>query len=101
MLEHVEHAAGLVVRAPTERGEQEHGDDVERHRGQPKSRRRSVAIAADDCIELTLTLRPMARRHAPYDRLTRPLVRDGDGALRPATWDEALERAADGFARDS
>jgi formate dehydrogenase major subunit len=30
------------------------------------------------------------------NRLTQPLVRD-HGALRPATWDEALERAADGF----
>ena len=30
------------------------------------------------------------------DRLTQPLVRDG-GVLRPATWEEALERAADGF----
>jgi predicted molibdopterin-dependent oxidoreductase YjgC len=33
----------------------------------------------------------------PYVRLTEPLVRDG-GELRPATWDEALERAAGGFA---
>lgn len=32
------------------------------------------------------------------ERLTRPLVRDG-GALRPASWDEALERAADGLRR--
>lgn len=32
------------------------------------------------------------------ERLTQPLVRDG-GALRPATWDEALDRAAAGFAR--
>ena len=31
-------------------------------------------------------------------RLTQPLVRDG-GRLRPATWDEALERAAAGFAK--
>lgn len=31
-------------------------------------------------------------------RLTTPLVRDGDG-LRPATWNEALDRAADGLAR--
>jgi predicted molibdopterin-dependent oxidoreductase YjgC len=30
-------------------------------------------------------------------RLTQPLVRD-DGKLRPATWDEALDRAAAGFA---
>ena len=31
-------------------------------------------------------------------RLTEPLVRD-NGRLRPATWDEALDRAAAGFAR--
>ena len=31
-----------------------------------------------------------------YSRLTQPLVRD-NGALRPASWDEALDRAADGF----
>ncbi len=31
-------------------------------------------------------------------RLIHPLVRDGKGSpLRPATWDEALERAAEGF----
>ena len=30
------------------------------------------------------------------ERLTTPLVRDG-GELRPASWDEALERAATGF----
>jgi formate dehydrogenase major subunit len=31
-------------------------------------------------------------------RLTTPLVRDSKGgALRPATWDEALDRAAAGF----
>ena len=33
-----------------------------------------------------------------YARLTRPLVRDG-GELRPAGWDEALDRAASGFHR--
>jgi formate dehydrogenase major subunit len=32
----------------------------------------------------------------PLVRLTEPLVRDG-GALRPASWAEALDRAADGF----
>jgi len=31
-----------------------------------------------------------------YERLTTPLVRDG-GELRPASWDEALDRAAAGF----
>jgi predicted molibdopterin-dependent oxidoreductase YjgC len=33
-----------------------------------------------------------------YTRLTEPLVRD-NGVLRQATWDEALDRAADGFRR--
>ena len=33
-----------------------------------------------------------------YTRLTQPLVRE-DGRLRPAGWDEALERAAAGFER--
>ena len=39
---------------------------------------------------------------APLPRITQPMVRD-NGALRPATWDEALTRAADGFrhARDT
>ena len=31
-----------------------------------------------------------------YNRVTQPLVRD-DGELRPASWDEALDRAAAGF----
>ena len=35
--------------------------------------------------------------HGP-GRLTTPLVRDG-GGLRPATWDEALDRAAEGLRR--
>jgi formate dehydrogenase major subunit len=34
-----------------------------------------------------------------YPRLTQPLVRDGD-VLRPASWDEALDRAAEGFIRN-
>jgi len=33
-------------------------------------------------------------------RLTQPLVRE-NGSLRPATWDEALDRAAAGFSRHS
>ena len=36
--------------------------------------------------------------HHP-DRLTQPLVRGADGALHPATWDEALQAAAEGFRR--
>ena len=38
----------------------------------------------------------------PLPRITEPLVRD-NGVLRPATWDEALDRAAAGFrhARDT
>ena len=31
-----------------------------------------------------------------YARLTQPLLREG-GALRPASWDEALDRAATGL----
>jgi formate dehydrogenase major subunit len=33
------------------------------------------------------------------ERLTEPLVRDA-GLLRPASWDEALNRAAEGFRRN-
>ena len=39
------------------------------------------------------------RPSRPYARLTRPLVRHG-GVLRPATWDDALDRAATGFQRN-
>ena len=44
----------------------------------------------------------MARKKsAPgsYPRLTQPLVRI-DGALRPATWEHALDVAAEGFRRN-
>ena len=34
-----------------------------------------------------------------YTRLTEPLVRER-GELRPATWDEALDRATEGFRRN-
>ena len=34
----------------------------------------------------------------PYVRLTEPLVREG-GRLRAASWEEALDRAAEGFRR--
>jgi predicted molibdopterin-dependent oxidoreductase YjgC len=39
------------------------------------------------------------QRSGAYERLTQPLVRE-NGALRPATWDEALDRAAEGFRRN-
>jgi predicted molibdopterin-dependent oxidoreductase YjgC len=39
-----------------------------------------------------------ARPSAALPRLTAPLVRDGHG-LRPASWDEALDRAAFGLRR--
>ena len=38
-------------------------------------------------------------RHRSYPRLTQPLVRDR-GTLVPASWDEALDRAAAGFRRN-
>ena len=38
------------------------------------------------------------RNHMPRPRLTTPMVRR-DGVLVEATWEEALERAASGFAR--
>jgi formate dehydrogenase major subunit len=39
------------------------------------------------------------RPRRPSERLTQPLVRDG-GELRPTSWEEALDRAAAGFARN-
>jgi predicted molibdopterin-dependent oxidoreductase YjgC len=38
----------------------------------------------------------MERMRKPLTRLTEPFVRE-NGTLRPATWDEALDRAAAGF----
>ena len=38
----------------------------------------------------------MPRRRPRHTRLTEPLVRE-KGELRPATWEEALDRAAAGF----
>lgn len=46
--------------------------------------------------------RSAANRRRPsgvYPRLTEPLVRE-NGELRPASWDEALDRAAAGFRRN-
>jgi formate dehydrogenase (hydrogenase) len=41
----------------------------------------------------------MKNKAAQYTRITEPLVRD-NGVLRQATWDEALDRAAQGFRRN-
>ena len=38
-------------------------------------------------------------KHRSYARLTRPLVRR-NGALQPASWDAALDAAAEGFRRN-
>ncbi|SEN28168.1 assimilatory nitrate reductase catalytic subunit [Actinacidiphila rubida] len=43
--------------------------------------------------------RTAAELLAPAARLTTPLVRGADGALRPADWPEALDRVADGLRR--
>jgi formate dehydrogenase (hydrogenase) len=47
-------------------------------------------------------MKSRSKRTSPpgaYPRLTQPLVRD-NGVLRPASWDEALDRAAEGFQRN-
>jgi formate dehydrogenase major subunit len=38
----------------------------------------------------------MSKSSSTSGRLTRPLIRE-KGTLRPASWDEALARAAEGF----
>ena len=49
-----------------------------------------------NCVRRQLLVRKV-RSMSKQVRLTEPLVRDG-GSLRPASWDEALDRAAAGFA---
>ena len=41
--------------------------------------------------------RDRRNRRGEYPRLTQPLVRE-HGVLRPASWDEALDRVVTGFA---
>src|SRR4051794_87641 len=48
--------------------------------------------------DLTTSTRRSALMAMKYTRLTEPLVRDR-GELRPASWEEALDRAAEGFQR--
>ena len=47
---------------------------------------------------MALTKRHKTKQHLPKARLTTPMVRD-NGELRPASWDEALGRIADGFGK--
>jgi formate dehydrogenase major subunit len=49
--------------------------------------------------EMHVTKKSRSGPQGAYPRLTQPLVRD-NGVLRPASWDEALDRAADGFQRN-
>ena len=42
------------------------------------------------------TIMPAKSKKRQYARLTQPMVRD-NSTLRPASWDEALDRAADGL----
>ena len=41
----------------------------------------------------------MKNGRTAYSRITEPLIRAG-GALRPASWDDALDAAAEGFRRN-
>jgi formate dehydrogenase (hydrogenase) len=50
-------------------------------------------------LEMNVKDRSGRRPAAAYTRLTQPLVRV-NGALRPTTWDDALDRAAEGFRRN-
>jgi formate dehydrogenase major subunit len=42
-------------------------------------------------------MKMVKHRYDPLQRITQPLVRE-NGELRPASWEEALARAAAGFA---
>jgi formate dehydrogenase major subunit len=46
--------------------------------------------------EAVCIFHPMRTQRAPLPRLTQPLVRE-HGVLRPASWEEAMSRAADGI----
>src|SRR6478752_5744863 len=57
----------------------------------PAPERRRYTRTVDHSQEATSVAKP-------YVRLTQPLVRDTkDGELRPASWDEALDRVVAGF----
>jgi predicted molibdopterin-dependent oxidoreductase YjgC len=56
----------------------------------------SSASSVTSQVDVASTARYAQPMKREYKRLTQPLVRDA-GALRPASWDEALARAAGGF----
>jgi predicted molibdopterin-dependent oxidoreductase YjgC len=53
-------------------------------------------LSSDPKVDVASVARYAQPMKREYKRLTQPLVRDA-GVLRPASWDEALERAAGGF----
>jgi formate dehydrogenase (hydrogenase) len=55
-----------------------------------------ISVTASPNVDVASTVRYAQTMKREYRRLTQPLVRD-DGALRPASWEEALARAAAGF----
>ena len=68
-----------------------------RHAGIP-SRGCAFPLAVTDYTRAVVATAPEAHVPKRYVRLTQPLVRESKGGpLRPATWDEALERTAAGL----
>src|SRR6185312_7229533 len=59
----------------------------------------SRGIAFFAFFQVRRSMRGNGSTELGYSRLTQPLVRE-NGALRPASWDEALDRAAQGFRRN-
>lgn len=55
-----------------------------------------LAAVSRPALEVVMNARHARRTHA---RLTQPLIRR-NGELRPASWDEALDAAAEGFRRN-
>ena len=107
-----------VLQGDGDRAGAEHRPEGARARGalRPGGRpgpagRRPPGPRGPDPPAVTLDVGPRGRRYTrcvgirrrpamakPYMRLTQPLVRDTKGGeLRPATWDEALDRTVAGF----
>ncbi|MFO8035572.1 MAG: NADH-quinone oxidoreductase subunit NuoG [Anaerolineales bacterium] len=73
------------------------------HRREPKSGRREIQRVMprqnEWVNEIWICDKGRFAHHFTVDenRLTHPLVRSGDGSLRPATWEKALDRAVEGL----